>query len=130
MSRKHDIKKADVYFRQGKFHRAVLYYSKAILQEPMINDAKLYNHRGLAYLKLNKCGIALDDFKQALELDPTLEAASHNLELATAKQRKKTFCELRNFLNKRMLSCTSGMKPHRIRRAWRFRMPLRAWSKT
>lgn len=75
MSREQYIKNAEDCFKQGKFTDAILFYTKAINIKCQDHNpklyAKLYNNRGLAYLILNKCDKAIDDFDQALELNPS-----------------------------------------------------------
>lgn len=63
----------------GDYRRAVDYYSQAISAEPELNiRAMIYNHRGLAFFMLGQEQLALADFGQSCNCDPSYYQALNN----------------------------------------------------
>ena len=64
---------------EGDYRRAVEYYSKAISAEPDLNvRAMIYNHRGLVFFMLGQEELALADFGQSYNCDPSYYQALNN----------------------------------------------------
>lgn len=70
-------KRGLVYNEEGKYHRAITQFTKALKLAP--DDAMTYNARGLTYENMNKFDRAIADYQKALKLDPTMEIARKNL---------------------------------------------------
>ena len=64
--------------------RSIEEYSLVLLREP--NNANVYNERGLAYLEARDYDRAIQDFAEALRIQPNFAEAQKNLE--KAKQAK------------------------------------------
>lgn len=63
----------------GNYPRAVEYYSKAISAEPDLDvRAMIYNHRGLAFFMQGQEELALADFCQSHDCDPSYYQALNN----------------------------------------------------
>lgn len=61
-------KRADIYFRQGKWHAVVREYAEYIKQHP--DDARAYDVMGRAYYRLGKTANAIESFKKSLAINP------------------------------------------------------------
>jgi stress-induced-phosphoprotein 1 len=59
----------NVAFKGGDFAKAVKLYEESIKRDP--SDAKGYNNRAAAYMKLMALAEALKDAEKAIEVDPT-----------------------------------------------------------
>jgi len=68
---------ADIYLRLGRPDAAVMAANAGLSKAP--RDAHLYNARGMAYNDMMRFAEAEKDFRMALSLDPSLEAARVNL---------------------------------------------------
>jgi tetratricopeptide (TPR) repeat protein len=60
--------KGFVFYQQSQYAQALVWYNKAIAQDPSIGE--IYYHRAQAHEKLNRLGEALDDYATYLELTP------------------------------------------------------------
>lgn len=62
---------ANEFFKNGKYHDAMEYYTKAIEAEPLTKEtAPCFGNRSFAACKLEQYGQALNDSHKAIELDP------------------------------------------------------------
>jgi hopanoid biosynthesis associated RND transporter like protein HpnN len=68
---------ADIYLRLGRPDAALMAANAGLTKAP--RDAHLYNARGMAYNDMMRFPEAEKDFRLALSLDPSLEAAKVNL---------------------------------------------------
>ncbi|MDR2861282.1 MAG: tetratricopeptide repeat protein [Syntrophobacterales bacterium] len=66
-----------IYFKQNRFNEAVKYLQKAVKITP---DAIISEHLGDAYRALGLMQEAMEAYKQALELDPSVEAVKIKME--------------------------------------------------
>ncbi|HEY2663044.1 MAG TPA: MMPL family transporter [Candidatus Binataceae bacterium] len=67
----------DVYLRLGRPDAAVMAANAGLTKSP--RDAHLFNARGMAYNDMMRFSEAEKDFRMALSLDPSMEAAKVNL---------------------------------------------------
>jgi tetratricopeptide (TPR) repeat protein len=61
------VKKANTLFDEGSYSNSILYYSKAIDENPFVADYFFF--RGLAWLMKKEYDLATSDFSQTIELD-------------------------------------------------------------
>lgn len=67
-------------FRQGKYLKAAVLYTKALEETAGAEDrAALYSNRSLAFLKVNKVKKAIEDAKQSISLAPSWDKAYFRL---------------------------------------------------
>lgn len=70
--------------RQGKYADALREFSAIIHDNP--GNALAYNGIGVVYLETGRIGEAMNSFRTALRIEPGLEVARKNLELAMRRQ--------------------------------------------
>jgi tetratricopeptide (TPR) repeat protein len=70
------VKKANTLFDKGSYSDSILYYSKAIEENPFVAD--YYYFRGLAWLMKKEYDLATSDFSKTIELDNNYVAAYIN----------------------------------------------------
>lgn len=63
-------------YRQGRYQRARLYFSRAIAKNPKM--ARAYNNRGATYHKLARFREAIRDYTKAIRLSPRYAQAYYN----------------------------------------------------
>jgi len=61
--------KGDVSFKNGEFRDAVVYYTRALRWTP--TNERILSNRSMAYLKISRYQLALDDAKKAEEINPS-----------------------------------------------------------
>jgi tetratricopeptide (TPR) repeat protein len=64
------------YFEKNKNEKALYHYNKAIIQQPVYDNA--YNNRGAVYLKFGQYQHALNDFNKTIALNPAYTSAYNN----------------------------------------------------
>jgi tetratricopeptide (TPR) repeat protein len=64
------------YFEKSKNEKALYHYNKAIIQQPVYDNA--YNNRGAVYLKFGRYQQALNDFNKTIVLNPFYTQAYNN----------------------------------------------------
>ena len=79
---------AVAYEEIGEHSLAVELYTKVIELDP--NWDHRYFKRGCCYLKMGEYRKAIEDFKIALQLEPTSNAASEQLEAALSKLEEES----------------------------------------
>lgn len=64
-------KKANEFFKKGRYEDAMTFYTKAINAEPHTKEtAPCFGNRSFAACKMEQFGLALNDANKAIELDP------------------------------------------------------------
>jgi tetratricopeptide (TPR) repeat protein len=74
------------YLNHGQNEAAVKEFTKALELDPKLSQA--YNHRGIAFKRLNHFDLAMADFNRALELDPKDADSYANRGLICIAQRR------------------------------------------
>lgn len=70
--------RANLWYRKGEHLKAVADYHEALRLQSRQGASSNYLNRGLAWTKLGLYGMALDDFEQAVQLDPQNATALNN----------------------------------------------------
>ena len=89
--------KADFAYQNDKFEEAITFFDK-IIQQKCSNLSKAYNNRGTVYNYLEKYDKALNDFEEALKINPKDATALANKAATFSYQKKYT--EAVELLNK------------------------------
>jgi len=75
-----------LYMEMGQYEESLKNFSELVTQSPNYYDLpKVYNHMGVASYHLDRYDEALDCFKHALKLDPTLREATFNMKTLQAQ---------------------------------------------
>lgn len=75
--------RAEKAYEAGDFQRAVLLYQEVLGTGE--HSAALYYNLGNAYFKSDMLGLAILNYSRALKLDPSMEDAKYNLDVAGAR---------------------------------------------
>lgn len=75
--------KAEKAYEDRNFQRSVLLYQEVLGTGQ--HSAMLYYNLGNAYFKSDMIGLAILNYSRALKLDPSIEDAKYNLDLASAR---------------------------------------------
>lgn len=78
-----DWQAAQDYYNVGDYRNAAIIYER--LSQSDNRSAQLYYNLGNTYFKNNQLGLAVLNFERALVLDPSMEDAAYNLNVAKAK---------------------------------------------
>jgi Tfp pilus assembly protein PilF len=73
------------YAQQSRWLEALQALATAEKLDPKFPDTYVY--RGKIYLNANQAPAAIQEYRRALEIDPTLEDARHDLAIAEARLR-------------------------------------------
>jgi Ca-activated chloride channel family protein len=79
-------------YKQGQFEQAQAYFvnaAHACQQHQNILKEQAYFNLGNTHVQLNKLEVAVEDYKQALELNPNNEHTKHNLEIVLKMLEQK-----------------------------------------
>ncbi len=75
-----------LYMEMGQYEESIKQFSELATQSPNYYDLpKVYNHMGVASYHLDRHDEALEYFKHALKLDPTLREATFNMKTLQAQ---------------------------------------------
>ena len=75
-----------LYIEMGQYEESLKQFSELVTQSPNYYDLpKVYNHMGVASYRLDRHDEALEYFKHALKLDPTLREATFNMKTLQAQ---------------------------------------------
>ena len=72
-----ELTQGTIYFRQGKYEKAIKHYNEAITLMPNFDWA--YLNRGTAYRVLGNLDRAIQDYSKAIEINPDFAEAYYNL---------------------------------------------------
>jgi len=94
--------KGNEFFKHAKFAEAVEFYTKAIdTHSDSPKAAPYYTNRAMSHLKMENYGLALEDAKTSIRLDPSFvkgyyrEGSSH-LALGKIEEARDSFKKVKN----------------------------------
>lgn len=71
------------YYKSGDYRNSILIYERML--QGGEHSADLYYNLGSSYFKNDRLGLAILNFERALMLDPSMEDAEYNLDVARAR---------------------------------------------